>query len=474
MAQPVCPSCRADLDDDLVASTGAAKCPFCGADLSGIDFAPVETLPEVPFEDALTAETAISAVADDTEFDAPLNERRPGARLSTGAAPSALRAELPLPAKSRIEVVESTADRRVIAVPAGGHGTAAIGFFAIVWNGFMLVFTTIIAFAGNQGPNAPPWYFLVPFLGLFWAVGLGFVYAWVRMKFTRTLLLLEQDRLVIQRILFGRKKMTETLVGPETRAALEVAYEQNDKPVHCVAVNGTNRTEKFATSLSPEEKDWFVDSINGFLGAAGVPAACAAVLDKAGGEVVAPLSPGELPASSMITVDDATHDHLRFHLPFLPPGGTRVLVSAIGLVFSAIWLCLNFFAGNGVDGIGDALFAALGLFPLTLSVMAVRGKIAVDLTKERLQVRWHCGRFGLNKELPAPSVHRVALIANVADKHGRKAPRPASTKTLRVCTVFAGKDSVALTTVHDAEIARQAGGLVRSQLEQMGFQVEDV
>jgi len=46
MATPVCPNCRADLEEDLIASTGRAECPFCGAKVSPSDFAPVESFDE--------------------------------------------------------------------------------------------------------------------------------------------------------------------------------------------------------------------------------------------------------------------------------------------------------------------------------------------------------------------------------------------------------------------------------------------
>jgi hypothetical protein len=168
----------------------------------------------------------------------------------------------------------------------------------------------------------------------------------------------------------------------------------------------------------------------------------------------------------MIVVEDAAKDHLLFHLPILPPGGSRVLVTAFGIIVSTVWLGMNLFAGNGVDGIADAVFAAAGLVPLAFCVMATRGRITVDLTRERLLVRWHCGRFGPKKELATPAIHRIVIIASVAEKHGHGARQPANTHALKVCLVFAGKNSVSLTKCITSNRNRR-GGLIRYQLEQM-------
>ncbi|MGE3316905.1 MAG: hypothetical protein AB7O26_17450, partial [Planctomycetaceae bacterium] len=197
MATPVCPSCRADLEADLVASTGRAECPFCGADLAGVEFpAEPEFIPPPP-TDETTEETNDSPVEEDVE-----------------ESPSVLAVDRPIPPGSRIQIVESTGERRVFFLPAGGK-TGGIGFFAVVWNGFMLVFTTAMAAGFKQKGGDAPIVVLILFLALFWSVGLGFVYVWVRMRFTRTFLLLEREQFVVQRILFGKKKITETYIGPD-------------------------------------------------------------------------------------------------------------------------------------------------------------------------------------------------------------------------------------------------------------------
>ncbi len=478
MARIVCPGCQADLEEDLIASTGESKCPFCGADLSGIRFEDSESA-ATSFEAALSAETALSGATDETEVTPLRREMESAGESRTG---SALRADLPLPPKSRIEVVESTPDRRVIFVPAGGKGTGAIGFFAAVWNGFMLLFTSAVLLAGNQAnqKNAPPWYVIVPFLGLFWSVGLGFLYFWIRMKFTRTFLLLESDRLIVQRLLFGRRKMTETFVGPETHASLTVSYEQNEQPVYCIEINGTNRTEKFGVALSDREKNWFVDSINNFLGAAGVTAACEAVLDRSGGQLVQSLSPRELPQGSEITIDDATADRLAFHFPIVPPGQRAGYwgCSSVPFLIAPILVNLVFFLADvEVNALVPGLLFALPFISLVLLTMVYRGDGQVEVTREQLSIRWRIGPFRPGQTVDNAAIQRIAIV-DVADTGSRSRTKnrsqPRGVKPTKVCRAFAGEKWVTLGGVlNEVECSRQAGGLVRYQLEQMGFQISD-
>jgi hypothetical protein len=223
----VCQSCRASLEDDQFASTGVAECPFCGA-----------ALPDL-------GAPAVVHPLDSDEQSAEPRALVPG-----------------LPAGSRVQLMEAGRDRQVIYIPPGGKETTSLGCFALFWNLFMVVFTG--AWLGPAGHGGLP-IALFLFFGLFWAVGLGMLYFWIRMRFTRTYLLLERERIVVQRVLFGRKTTAETLLGADSKAGLVEAYRSNNVPVHTVTINGIGGTAKFGTPLSRPEKDWFVETINGFL-----------------------------------------------------------------------------------------------------------------------------------------------------------------------------------------------------------------
>ncbi|MGE3315334.1 MAG: hypothetical protein AB7O26_09470, partial [Planctomycetaceae bacterium] len=262
-----------------------------------------------------------------------------------------------------------------------------------------------------------------------------------------------------------------------SRAALVESYRENENPVYAVSVNGTNRTDKFGTALSQEEKDWFVDSINGFLGAAGVRGACEEILEKAGGEVVEPLAPTALGGSSEIMIDEATSDRLRFHLPLVPAGSMRKFVGCLGaaLLLSAIVPGLAMMFIGAQAGFPMVVFTFVS--PVVICAMflfAWRGHVSVDLTGEQLVCRWHWGRYGMRKRLQSQAITRVAVLRDVVEKRGAKSQRPIGVpNSMKVCLVFAGKNSIALTTVHGEETAREVAGIVRYQLELMGFQVED-
>ena len=168
-----------------------------------------------------------------------------------------------------IKIVKSSNEQLVIAIPPGGKHARGLGCFGVAWMaivapvscGFLLTDD-----ADWNGGNAPPWFVLVPFFGLFWAVGIGMIVAWVRMRFTEIFLSVERDQFAIQKTLFGRKKLTKVPLAENSHAELVESYSQNDQPVYAIQMEGVGKTEKFATGLSYEEKRWLAQTINQFLG----------------------------------------------------------------------------------------------------------------------------------------------------------------------------------------------------------------
>ncbi len=475
-----CPQCRADLDDDLRESLGRAECPFCGAD--------------VP-------ELATAAVPpDEVDSDA--------ARLSLP----------PLPAKSVIQIVQVTPERRVFYIPGGRSGS--IGCFALLWNGFMAVFTGGMASAfwgGNQGDITLP--MLIAFLSVFWLVGLGMAIWWFKTKFERLFVMIEPQRIVIQRVLFGRKRIDETVLHESSRAELVESYRSNDEPVYRVEVAGTNRAAKFATSLERDEKNWLVDRINEFLHPAGIsPTAqnpakfcfqCGASLKEVEpdketgsrtcpdcGQTIAAPDNGQTPAGRLpsdinaeidaaelaqpadVTIDEQHVDHLQFHLPICSRAGVAWVVAAISIAFGAIFIgiaCSSLFGGGNID-LFDALvcfpFMIGGLMPISIGLAALRGRITVDLTRERIKARYHLGLLGKSKEIPTDQITDVTVMAGMDSDtriRGRRPTRP--TSDAAACVVKSGAQTIPLTLIHDKPTARYVAQLVRRQLHEMGVQL---
>ncbi|MSR56205.1 MAG: hypothetical protein EXS05_00790 [Planctomycetaceae bacterium] len=250
MAEFTCPTCRAEIEPDLIEKTGRAECPFCGTDLSalGLPEPAVVDVPDLP-----------AAAVDGGEPDE--SGRRPELDANPHTLPKP-------PEKSLIRVVESSGDRLVLFIPGGGKQSGVVGCFALIWNGFMGLITPamLVGILKDKGGDAPSLWLVISFLSLFWAVGLGMEYLWLKMKYERTLLLLDRERVAVQKKFFNRKRLHETVLGPDSRAELVESYQQNDTPVYRIEVRGTPAAAKFGTALGDDEKNWLVDRINEFLG----------------------------------------------------------------------------------------------------------------------------------------------------------------------------------------------------------------
>jgi hypothetical protein len=451
MSQPICPECHAVLEDDLVTSTGSAECPFCGADVG------------------------------DVAFDGDSND---GSPASTGSRTS----HSGRPADSTIEIIESTRDRLVIHIPPGGKKARSIGCFAIAWNGFMAVFTSIWLFVGVQDNGDAPLSVIIPFLGLFWLVGLGMAYWWVRMRFMRLYLLIDPSRVAIQRILFGRKSLKETHLGPNPFAELVESYQENDVPVYAVAIEGTDRTAKFGTALSREEKIWLVTIINSFFGHGTNDSDTSARDDEASdsvGEAIEPISPDSITSTADIKILDADAGRLRFQLIPFPKHPIRYAIAGFCLIFGIAWL----------TGMSVMLFAALGngqedidIFPILISVFSLiagtvplfiafavlhGGVVTVDLTQDQLHARWHLGPLGIGKKVSTGTISSVSLRKAIefeeTDSKGRR--RSVLSSDGKVCMIQAAGNDIPLTSFHNITIAREVGGIILYQMDRMGVRL---
>jgi hypothetical protein len=479
---PSCPACHADLEGSAAFDAERPVCPFCGVELSG---------------ESVREDRADSAAA-----------------IGSGD-----RSSLPtLPDKSRIEIVEASAERLVLHVPPGGEQTGGIGCFALAWNGFMCVFTPPWFFA-MKGGNGPPLYFIVPFLMVFWGVGLGMAFAWLRMKKLRTYVLIEPDRVVLQKDFLGRKSTQETPLTEGSRASLVESYQVNDRSVYAVTVRGQDRTVKFGTQLSEPEKAWLVEAINGFLTTDDVrlvPAFCSACGERlpqggktaptekancpaCGAEVatidaahqgktpaVPRVLPEDIAGDSPIRIEEAGIDRLRFSLPLLPDGGVRtwlpVVIGLVGIVWGgfAAYQLFERIGGN-VDGVFEWVFVAInGVFVLPGVALFVaawvlrRGRIRVSIDHDWLAIRWGLGPAAYQKRLVTVSIERVRLSRNMEKTH-RGLARPERNvqagEDVFVAAVEVGETALPLTTFHPLDIARQAAGLVKTHLEGLGVRL---
>jgi uncharacterized Zn-finger protein len=511
MPELACPQCRAAVNPDLVDESGSVECPFCTNRWSLLEL-PQAQCPSADSEPVTGVSRSFSGIV--SKFELPR-----------------------LPPGSQIKVVDAADDRLVLYIPGGGKSATGLGCFALMWNGFMCLFTPpwLIGMFQGGGNDAPPLLVIIPFLGLFWAVGLGMAWFWMKMKYQRTFMLLDRDRLVIQRLLFNHKRIEETFLTADSRAALVESYQKNDNPVYRIEVQGSIRAAKFGTGLADAEKDWLVDRINDFLGRGGawaleapptaqeraaaiadLPASCkhcgaplsgelvkgavtcthcggvfrAAVTRPEGSIPVAPLEqlvPADLSPDGPIQIDEDSPDLLQFHYQAGSSSPARWLVPLLTIPFSMAWFAGVFsFIGGAwqipmlpiriLFVVFAIPFLLAGLVPLAIGLIAVRGRTTVRLTPDALQCRWHAGWFGYSRSLATAAINRTGIETIASSRQNprvRDARQVKGPAAGKVCVVRAGGKRLYLTLFLDETASQQVAALVRTRLEDWGHVLAD-
>jgi hypothetical protein len=154
---------------------------------------------------------------------------------------------LPQPTNSTIRVERHNLGVAYHLPPRGiWKGSRGLFFFALFWNGFMLVFSTIIIGATLNGTplkddsgNTAPWYIVYPFLSVFWIVGLSMLAASIHMSRRQAVLDVTYGSTPQQSILFlimknplWKGKQIEFAPGDITAVWVgESGMEVNDRPV---------------------------------------------------------------------------------------------------------------------------------------------------------------------------------------------------------------------------------------------------
>jgi hypothetical protein len=426
----------------------------------------------------------------------------------------------PQPTGAMVRVHQSTADRLVLDIPPG-KSAGGLGCFAIFWNGFMALFTTVFAFGQNQANDRKELLFLWLFLGLFWLVGLGLIYGWLKLRFERCFLLVERDRAVLRRMFLGRRRQTELPLDESSRAELVEAYRQNDVPVYRVSITGAGgATLHFGTALEPSEKDWCVDAVNALLQPRpATPAvqgptkslceACGAVIPEDAfrsreGRAICPgcgheqacstserlelameASPDEKPASVAILEDSP--ERLGLRLGVSEYAAATWFIGLFGLGFAALWYSLiggsiwNGFRGL-IGGGGGGLqvwfelailapFVLAGLIPVGMGLLAIFGRITTWVDREAVRIRVHVGPFGRTWTMPTANVTAVRLIdgSSLAGRNRGAGVNPrvqGSAEFSQAAGICAGSRELAMTALHRPETARFVAATVRRWLRE--------
>lgn len=218
----VCPSCGKTPDGIPVVPGGVIGCPSCGARASA-------------------AEWSASSVAS--------REAVPDPGI--------------LPVGTRITRSSDPYGAVVWNIPASGN-SGGMMFFAIFWCGITAVVSGgfLVAFLTGKGFDGEiPGWVLIPFFGLFWAVGLGMFYAGFRSKYARHHISAGTDRVVLRRELFGRITEKSLDAGSVTTVSREVFYQRDYRPVFGIEIRGARGKLRFGSALTEEEKAWLVSDM---------------------------------------------------------------------------------------------------------------------------------------------------------------------------------------------------------------------
>ena len=135
------------------------------------------------------------------------------------------------PPGSRVRLEEWSSGVR-LTVPAAGlwRGSRGLFFFALVWCGFMAVFTVGAAIAGFEW-DGKPWMPIL-FIAAFWASGLGLLAVAVHMGRRTAVIAIEDGRLLVEtRGLFGVKRQEWNPGELSAVRADAGGLEVNERPV---------------------------------------------------------------------------------------------------------------------------------------------------------------------------------------------------------------------------------------------------
>ena len=149
------------------------------------------------------------------------------------------------------------------------------------------------------------------------------------------------------------------------------------------------------------------------------------------------------------------------------------------VLFCTFWyglLFLGFFFGQAVpDGVNRIVgvifsipFVLGGLFPAGLGLLALFGRMTVEINRDRLSCRWSVGPLGWTKSLPTNSITQIAVYSG-APLNSRKIRMRRQTTSQSVCNVWAGTKFVPLTLLYDEATNRQLAALIRTKLSDLGF-----
>jgi hypothetical protein len=171
--------------------------------------------------------------------------------------------------------VERFPDGLTITVPPAGlwRGTAGLFPFAIIWNGFMTLFTPLFlaGVIGGKERDRGAILMISAFLSVFWLVGIGLLLGALNMGRRRAAIAVTAGRLmVIQTGLFGTKQREWAGTEIKKICAGPSGMEVNDKPILELQIFSESPARfGLLCGRSDDELRWIASELRAALGVPG-------------------------------------------------------------------------------------------------------------------------------------------------------------------------------------------------------------
>jgi len=408
----------------------------------------------------------------------------------------------PLPEGSRLQVLQADADQLVVFIPPGGNACNPLGWQALLFFAFLLFFT--VGLGGSWHAANPK---SVLWLGypLVWLGWMGWYQQFrevLELKFARTILTVNQQRVILKKILFGHSRQRELSLAKGTECRLCQDFAIHEVLVHSVRVQHETTGLDIGTNLAQDDKEWLEAEIQDRLKSMGfaadsvtTPAVVAPPESASPGfgpapeplardgqsEEVPPLLPSQLPPGSPIRLLEETPERLSFWFPVKPNPFKRVLVTLCFLLIGLPW-------GAAACGFGRPNLGAAGPFGpldradtivfLTFAIILIGwamyiafGRTTICLTQDEFLCRWSLGRLGRQRVLPVSKLKVIYLrrdFPGAGDPLGAMFPSIPNMGGIIVATRC---PIVIVALTAESSFSRQVAGLLRHQLETWGHPV---
>jgi uncharacterized membrane protein len=317
---------------------------------------------------------------------------------------------------------ETIGDDQVIwHIPAVGKFGFFL-FFAIFWllitgavsGGFLLAFIT-----GKKIDGDGPGWLIIPFFGLFWAVGLGMLYAAFRNKYMKHTVTFGGERITLKKDMFGRTSEKSLARSSVSSVSQKEFYQQNYKAVYGIEIRGSEGKLRFGSALSAEDKSWLVADFKRVLARREKSESVQETGDASRGLAPIKVGTGKSP----------------FSIAIPKPGASAVIGSLIFAIMGIGFVCIGIFLIEGepmpeelqgrhggfewffflmANGFRTfwilfcSVFAVIGI-GMTCSTLRARGKDRrIEGDEEKVSIRTY--RKGLtveNRSFPRNLVHDI-------------------------------------------------------------------